>query len=362
MTGQTHTKLIDDFYNHLPSIEGKHPYMYLDSEGYLTIGLGILLCKFDSSKTKELVKKLSESKEDLTLDKAFELKSEIIDPLYQESTISKALEEVQKLPFQIAFGERVKNPKTKRSSLKVDPQTSVIPTAKKSRLIKNAFDELFRKSIILKAQKAKAHKKKEKFGAYIAQSYFTCIKKNDLGTVLMECDGPTLIEILTDPTRTTSSFTNFLKACEVSYKNRESNFLVIPESKIKSLAENMIKEKIKQLQHYFPKKAALPGKSGDPGFDGYPASVQLALLDLSYNMGAGKLAATPASKGGYETLTKLVKQQKWQEIVDDEAYFRKQVSEERNDFVGDLFTTAAEAQKKAKEEAEKKAKAKGAAK
>lgn len=279
--------LIELFYKHLPLIEGNYPYMYLDSKGFLTIGFGTLISKLDGPRVKSLVRELQKlSSEQLRTDLFETLDQTQVNDLYKEASINLALKKVKSFEFEIGHGKKVNRGK----SYVIDIyRRSHLFTHIRQEAIEGAFNELLRKSVLLKAQQAKLG---DKYEANSAKSFFT-------------------------------------------YEGKPgANNLVIKDEKIESMAKEMIKEKIKQLRSY------LPTKEGVPGFDGYPFSIRLALLDMAYNMGANKLLNTPASKGGFEQFTKLVKSQQWQKIVETKHYFRRDVSQERNDFVKKCFKEA----------------------
>jgi len=233
------SELVVAFYKHLPSLEGNHAYMYLDSRGFLTIGMGIFVSKLDGKLVELAVLKLRKLEyAKIKTNQADKLKAELVNPLYKESSIKEALKKLEKLPFQIGFGKRVRSKSNnKYYTVVLDSKRIPIKQSERASIIKRAFDELLRKSILLKAQQKKLG---SDFTANLAQSFFTCEGK------------------------------------------KGANNLVISDAEIEKQAKEMIKEKIKQLRHYLPKSAK------DPGYDGYPFPVQLALLDLSYNMGAKK--------------------------------------------------------------------------
>ena len=280
-------RLIQVFYEHLPMLEGNYPYMYLDSNGYLTIGLGILISKLDCGVITALVQELQRlSYQQLKTDCFEQFETDQINRLYKESSIKSALQKVFKLKFEIGYGR--KKGTEKHYSVDIYRRNKLSPDERETK-VRAAFDELLRKSILLKAQQKKLG---EKYEPNAARSFF-------------------------------------------SYEGKKgSNHLVIEEKEIESMAKSMIKEKIQQLRHYLPKNV------NDPGFDGYPFNVRIALLDMSYNMGAKKLLDSPAIKGGFEQFTKLVNLQQWEEIVKTKHYFRKQVSDERNKFVENCFIKA----------------------
>lgn len=261
--------------------------MYLDSEGYLTIGKGSLISKLDGEIVQRLVKNLQvRPYEELKTDQFETFDTDQIEALYREPSIRSALQKVNKFEFEIGHGKKAE----KGESYSIDIyKRSPLFAKEKEVAIRAAFDELLRKSVLLKAQQKKLGSKYE---PSTAKSFFT-------------------------------------------YEGKKgSNNLVIDVKEIDVMAKGMIKEKIHHLKQYLP-------KSGDnPGFDGYPFSVQIALLDMSYNMGAKKLLDTPAIEGGFEQFTKLVKGQQWEEIVKTNHYFRRQVSKDRNKFVKEQFKKA----------------------
>jgi GH24 family phage-related lysozyme (muramidase) len=94
------------------------------------------------------------------------------------------------------------------------------------------------------------------------------------------------------------------KALIASKYRTETNNLFLPELECAKLLEKDVAEKIGHLNSSFPE------------FEQYPFTAQIALLDMSYNMGVGRL------KASFPTLTALVKAQNWRKIVDDKEYCR----------------------------------------
>ncbi|MBS0615337.1 MAG: hypothetical protein JSR58_02140 [Verrucomicrobia bacterium] len=113
------------------------------------------------------------------------------------------------------------------------------------------------------------------------------------------------------------------KALLASKYRSEVNNLLLPDQDCLKFLEKDVTEKIGHLKSSFPE------------FERYPFTAQLALLDMSYNMGVGGL------KASFPKMTALVRSQNWRKIVDDNEYRRSQVSEKRNSLVKGWFEEAA---------------------
>ncbi|MCF6338768.1 MAG: hypothetical protein L3J84_12605 [Gammaproteobacteria bacterium] len=101
--------------------------------------------------------------------------------------------------------------------------------------------------------------------------------------------------------------------------------LIMKEVEVKRLTNKHIKNFNDELKRLFP------------DFDGYPAEVRLALLDMIFNLGMTKL------RDLFPKLNKAVKAKKWAEAA-AESRRKFPVSDARNKYVRALFEDAAKAE------------------
>lgn len=299
--------VMEEFYQFLLESENNIPHLYLDSQGYPTVGCGHLL-GFDwknfwkEKEVQKLIEKLKKQVKDqnLTQNESFKdfaypehilefftLEDEEIATLFNIQAVSFTFLEALDLSFRVSSGEKV-------SSHKILNLTSGI-FAHEQRVF-----EVY------------SYKLKLALFFYVRQSVLNRTKNNNpfSGT---------------------------------AFYHKDHNNLILDGEFIKKLGFSDIKLKIFQLEDQL-KKAISNLKKKNPKavtstFASFPLPAQKALLDLKYN------GATLSS----ELLENAV-QQKWDQLLDPTKYGREiGTYQERNAVVKELFAEALKMLKKEKD-------------
>lgn len=304
--------LIEKFKPEAINFEKYVPYMYLDNFGYLTIGIGHLISKLNGHNVQALVDSLSNQPAEKLIPMSDIISDTDLNILLQrDGTIKTALDEVQKLQFSILKVSQEKDVISNMSSAENIPPTKFAETVKK------AFLEMLKQSIKLKAML----KKNPQFRGYVHSSFFNTTRHL----------GPNNL-IISDTTINNL----FIQDTTKKINELESKFSIAFYQSTLSRMQIVNKSGTSTFPDWYRKNFGKEPIYGSwKGYDDFPEPVQLALLDMAYNLGAQGLITK------FPYFCQLVREEKWTEVLKPDymgkpSYYRSgQAFELRNKQVGE---------------------------
>ncbi|GAB5411080.1 MAG: hypothetical protein ChlgKO_01940 [Chlamydiales bacterium] len=312
--------LSEDYKPHAIEFEKKTHYPYIDSTGNPTIGIGHKLGTFNIGSMTAAKEKVKNNLENLTNPQGRILDNNDYQYLLREKSVISVKNEMLRLTFYKVKGTAT-TPNRKGYFVVTIAENHYyeIPDNFNTAVVEESLKYLLEASIKFQVIKDKNSDYK---GIY-AENYFSS-NQDPLPSI----SNP----LATGP-----------------------NNIAIKEKTVNELYEKDANEKINQLKIYFATEhytETLPNiqiggkkfsdwyekkfnKKPQPEtwttFVDFPNNVQLALLDMSYNMGASGLIKK------FPTFCQLVREKQWEKIIKDKEYSRLGVSSVRNNNVKNWF-------------------------